>query len=191
MLVPLVYPVYFSAILSGAAEALYEQDLRLVLSPTDHEHDREVTLLDRLMHGVTDGALIVLPEESSDELAQLLAQGYRFVVVDPLEPLDERASRRSPRRTPRAPTRRCGISSSSGTGASARSRGRTAGSRRRSAGAGYHAALAAAGIMPDPALELESNFEIARRPPRRRAPCSTFPIRRRRSSRSTTTSRSA
>src|SRR5690242_21886721 len=37
VLVPLVYPVYFSAILSGAAEALYEQELRLVLSPTQHE----------------------------------------------------------------------------------------------------------------------------------------------------------
>src|SRR5437762_4634419 len=90
VLVPLVYPVYFSAILSGAAEALHEHDLRLLLSPTDFEHEREVTLLDRLMHGLTDGALIVLPRESSEELAQLLHEGYRFVVVDPLEPLDER-----------------------------------------------------------------------------------------------------
>src|SRR5437762_5467038 len=90
VLVPLVYPVYFSSILSGAAEALHEHDLRLLLSPTDFEHEREVTLLDRLMHGLTDGALIVLPRESSEELAQLLHEGYRFVVVDPLEPLDER-----------------------------------------------------------------------------------------------------
>src|SRR5437764_10144037 len=80
VLVPLVYPVYFSAILSGAAEALYEQELRLVLSPTQHEHDREVSLLERLIHGMTDGALIVLPEESSGELTRLLHQGYRFVV---------------------------------------------------------------------------------------------------------------
>src|SRR4029077_12173097 len=29
VLVPLVYPAYFSSILSGAAEALHEQDLRL------------------------------------------------------------------------------------------------------------------------------------------------------------------
>src|SRR6267378_4209545 len=45
VLVPLVYPAYFSAILAGAAEALGEQDLRVVLSPTGHEHDREVTPL--------------------------------------------------------------------------------------------------------------------------------------------------
>jgi LacI family transcriptional regulator, galactose operon repressor len=75
VLVPLVYPVYFSAILSGAAEALYEQDMRLLLSPTGHEHDREVSLLDRLVRGATDGALVVLPEESSEELERLLDQG--------------------------------------------------------------------------------------------------------------------
>src|SRR6478736_6281360 len=34
VLVPLVYPAYFSAILAGAAEALYQHDMRLVLSPT-------------------------------------------------------------------------------------------------------------------------------------------------------------
>src|SRR5437870_9222586 len=90
VLVPLVYPAYFSAILSGAAEALLEQDLRVVLSPTGHQHDREVSLLDRLMHGLTDGALIVLPEESSEELERFLDQGYRFVVIDPRLPLDER-----------------------------------------------------------------------------------------------------
>src|SRR5438105_9240478 len=78
VLVPLVYPAYFSAILGGAVEALAEQDLRVVLSPTGHEHDREVTLLERLMHGLTDGALIVLPEESSAELERLLDHGYRF-----------------------------------------------------------------------------------------------------------------
>ena len=77
---PLVHAAYFSFLLSGAAEALYEQDMRLVLCPTMHEHDREVSLLDRLMHGTTDGALIILPEESSDELERLLDHGYRFVV---------------------------------------------------------------------------------------------------------------
>ena len=51
VLVPLVFPAYFAEILAGAAEALYEQDMRVVLSPTQHEHDREVSLLDRLMHG--------------------------------------------------------------------------------------------------------------------------------------------
>ena len=159
VLVPLVFPAYFSSILSGASEALYEHDLRAVLSPTGHEHDREVTLLDRLMHGLTDGALIVLPEESSDELARLLDGGYRFVVIDPLMPLDERIPSVSAAHTSGADQamrhllglghRRIAII----TGP----RGWVATEDRRR---GYHAALAAAGILPDPELEAESNFEI-------------------------------
>src|SRR5918912_2895098 len=43
---PLLADSYFSPILSGAAEALYEQDMRIMLAPTLHEHDREVSLLD-------------------------------------------------------------------------------------------------------------------------------------------------
>ena len=159
VLVPLVYPVYFSAILSGAAEALYEQELRLVLSPTQHEHDREVSLLDRLMHGMTDGALIVLPEESSDELARLLEQGYRFVVVDPRLPLDERVPSVSAAHTSGADQ---AMSHLLGLGhrriaAITGPRGWVATEDRRR---GYHAALAAQGILPEPALEVEADFEI-------------------------------
>jgi LacI family transcriptional regulator len=159
VLVPLVYPAYFSAILSGAAEALLEQDLRVVLSPTGHEHEREVSLLDRLIHGMTDGALIVLPEESSEELERLLDHGYHFVVVDPLMPLDERIPSVSAAHTSGAHQamehllalghrRIAAITGPQGWVATE--------DRRR----GYHAALAAAGILPEPELEVESNFEI-------------------------------
>ena len=81
--VPLIHPAYFSVIVAGVTEALYEQDMRIVLCPTLHEHDREVSLLERLMHGTTDGGLLVLPEESSGELRTLMTHGFRFVVVDP------------------------------------------------------------------------------------------------------------
>ena len=87
--VPWVDQNYFTAILSGAAEALYEQEQRVVLCPTHHEHDREVSLLERLMNGATDGAIVLLPEESSDELRRLQDYGYPFVVADPRQPLDE------------------------------------------------------------------------------------------------------
>jgi LacI family transcriptional regulator len=159
MLVPLVYPAYFAAILSGVAEALYEQDLRLLLSPTQHEHDREVSLLDRLVDGMADGALIVLPEESNEELERLLELGYSFVVVDPRMPLGGRIPSVSAAHASGADQamrhllglghRRIGVL----TGP----RGWVATEDRRR---GYHAALAAAGILPDPALEMESNFEI-------------------------------
>src|SRR5437667_950749 len=160
VLVPLVFPVYFSAILSGAAEALHEQDLRVVLSPTQHEHDREVSLLDRLMHGVTDGALIVLPEESSEELERLLAEGYRFVVVDPMLPLDERIPSVSAAHTSGA---HHAMGHLLGLGhrriaAITGPRGWVATEDRRR---GYHSALAAAGILPRPELEVDADFEIA------------------------------
>jgi LacI family transcriptional regulator len=83
---PLVADAYFGPILSGAAEALYERDMRIVLAPTLHEHDREVSLLERLMRGTTDGAILMLPEESVAELLMLQRQGFPFVVVDPREP---------------------------------------------------------------------------------------------------------
>jgi LacI family transcriptional regulator len=158
VLVPLVYPAYFSAITAGAAEALSERDLQIVLSPTGHEHDREVSVLDRL-HGVTDGALIILPEESSEELVRLRDSGYRFVVLDPLMPLDERIPSVSAAHTSGASQamrhllelghRR--IAQITGP------RGWLATEDRRR---GYSAALAAAGILADPELEVEAEPEI-------------------------------
>ncbi len=88
-MLPIVEATYFSSILSGTAEALYEQDMRMVLCPTLHHHEREVTLLDRLMHGTTDGAVLMLPEESNNELKMLRRKGYAFVIVDPRVALDE------------------------------------------------------------------------------------------------------
>jgi LacI family transcriptional regulator len=86
---PFVRGDYFTSILAGATEALYEREIRVVLCPTRHEHDREVTLLELLMNGTTDGAIILLPEESNDELTALQAHGFPFVVADPRHRLDE------------------------------------------------------------------------------------------------------
>lgn len=80
---PLVNDAYFGPILSGASEAIYELDMRIMLCPTLHEHDREVSLVDRLTRGATDGAILMLPEESTDELLHLQEIGFPFVVVDP------------------------------------------------------------------------------------------------------------
>jgi LacI family transcriptional regulator len=158
--VPRVRPTYFSAILDGAAEALDEQDRRIVLCPTGHEHDREVSLLDRLMHGTTDGALLVLPEETNEELNVLLNHGYLFVVIDPRQPVDERIPAVSAANSAGATQamdhlvnlghRRIGaITGPAGWMATEE--------RRR----GYHAALAAAGVMPDPRLEIQSDFLLS------------------------------
>ncbi|MGI8969071.1 MAG: LacI family DNA-binding transcriptional regulator [Chloroflexota bacterium] len=87
--VPVVHAEYFNQIVAGAAEALYERDARFVLCPTQNEHDREVSLLERLMHGTTDGAILILPSESSAELLRLRENGYPFVVIDPETPVGD------------------------------------------------------------------------------------------------------
>jgi LacI family transcriptional regulator len=158
VLVPLVYDLYFSAILSGVAEAAYEHRLQLVISPTQHDRAREVSLLGGL-HGVTDGAVIILPEESSAELELAVSDAYPIVVVDPLVPLD--------RRVP------C-VSSEHEAGAiEAMQHLLGLGHRRIAAITGppgwlatearlraYYAALAAAGIPPDPKLVVTSDYEF-------------------------------
>lgn len=160
MTLPIVHAPYFSFILAGASEALYEQDMRVILCPTLHQYEREVTLLDRLMHGTTDGSLLLLPEESAEELKALQEQRYPFVVIDPRVELDE------------------GIPSVSAAHASGAQRAAehllSLGHRRiavitglegwmanEERLTGYHAALAAAGVMPDPELQVASNWLIS------------------------------
>ena len=118
---PIVEAAYFAMIVSGTAEALYEHDMRIVLCPTLHQHEREVTLLDRLMHGTTDGAVLMLPEESNAELRAL--QRDRLPVrrrrpARATRPGDPGCLGRERLRRPR---RRSSTCSRSGTAASARS----------------------------------------------------------------------
>ena len=158
---PMVEAAYFGAILSGTSEALYEQDMRIVLCPTLHQHEREVTLLDRLVRGTTDGAVLMLPEESSAELNALQEQGFPFVVVDPRVALDEgipvvsaahaAGARAATEHLLELGHRRIGVI----TGP----RDWLASTERLN---GYHGALGAAGILPDPALVAVSDFRTGR-----------------------------
>jgi LacI family transcriptional regulator len=156
--VPEVDSSYFAEILSGASEALHEQDMRVVLCPTLHEHEREVVLLDRLMHGTTDGALLLNPSESEDELRTLLNHGYPFVVVEPRTALGDGIP--------------CVTATHSAGATAATEHLLELGHRRIGAILGppeglatterlkgFHAALRAAGIAPDPSLEVPSNFK--------------------------------
>jgi LacI family transcriptional regulator len=156
---PMIHPAYFSVIVAGVAEALAERDMRIVLCPTLHEHDREVSLLERLMRGTTDCGLLVLPEESSAELRSLMRHGYRFVVVDPRGRIDQSIPAVSAAHSAGALQatshllelghRRIAVI----TGP----RGWMATDERLN---GFQAALAAVGALPDPRLVVGSNFEI-------------------------------
>jgi len=80
---------YYSGIVMGVNEALYERDCRMVLCPTHHQHDREVSLVDRLMSVATDGILLITPMEGQAELRRLRGHMSPLVVIDPILPLDE------------------------------------------------------------------------------------------------------
>lgn len=157
VMVPVVHAGYFSFMLSGLAEALYEQDMRGVICPTLHEHERELGLLDRLMHGTTDGAILMLPTESSDELKALHEAGFPFVVLDPREPLDDGIA--------------CVSAANTAGGFDATQHLLDLGHRRIAAVTGprgwtatddrlvgYRAALAGAGLMTMPELEVTADF---------------------------------
>jgi LacI family transcriptional regulator len=154
---PLIHHSYFSEILAGVSEAFYEHDIPMVLCPTLHQHDREVTLLERLRQGTTDGAILILPEESQEELTVLQEQGYPFVIVDPHTQPDERvptvsAAHLSGAREASTHLVQLGhrrIATITGP------RGWVATEERLR---GYRGALGEAGITPDPELQVESDF---------------------------------
>jgi LacI family transcriptional regulator len=157
VMVPLIHPGCFAEILAGAVEALYEQDLQAVLGPTRHSRAREVSLLERLRDGAADGAIIVLPEESGQEFAALAARGFPVVIVDPRTEVAEgipvvcaahsSGATQATRHLLELGHRRIAVIGGP--------RGWVATEERMR---GYHAALAGAGVLPDPALVRYSDF---------------------------------
>jgi len=157
---PMIQSSYFSMLAGGVAEALYEHDLRAILCPTRHEHDREIGLLERLMQGTTEGAVLILPSESSEELQVLRERGYPFVVLDPKTPVGSGVA---------------SVSAANVAGSAAATQHllelghRRIGAITGPAGwcateerlTGYRAMLAGAGLPYDPRLQEEADFEVA------------------------------
>jgi LacI family transcriptional regulator len=157
---PKIQSSYFAQLADAIVDALYEHDLRAVLCPTRHERDLEVSLLERLIHGTTEGAVLILPSESSAELQAVQEQGYPLVVLDPKTPVG-----------PGIPS----VSAANTAGAVAATAHllglghRRIGAITGPAGwcatedrlAGYRAALAGAGFEPDRSLVAEADFEVA------------------------------
>lgn len=79
---PMFFGDYFSSIITGVTDALDELDLQAVLCPTVHVREHEARLVDRLVRAKTDGAILVLPSESSGELETLRQRGFLFVIAD-------------------------------------------------------------------------------------------------------------
>jgi LacI family transcriptional regulator len=159
VMLPKIQSSYFAVLADAIVDALYDHDLRAVLCPTRHERDREAGLLEVLMRGTTEGAILILPSESEAELLALRERDYPFVVLDP--------------KTPIAQGLPCVTAANTSGAGAATSHLLGLGHRRIAAItgpvgwcateerlAGYHATLAAAGIPLDPALVLEADFEV-------------------------------
>ena len=159
IMVPEVHHSYFTEIVSGASEALYEHDMRVELCPVRHPRAPSAALSDRLADGAAEGAILVLPDRPDDEFEALAALGFPFVIVDPDTEIAEGIS------VVRA------AHASGATQATAHLLG--FGHRRIAAIGGpkecvatherlrgYHGALAGAGVLPDPDLFRYSDFTV-------------------------------
>jgi LacI family transcriptional regulator len=159
IMVPEVHSNYFAEIVSGASEALYEHGLRVELCPVRHPRAPAASLPDRLADGAAEGAILVLPDRPDAELEALVGRGFPFVIVDPGTEIAEGI-----------PVV-CAAHASGATqatvhllelghrriGAIGGPEGRLATHERLR---GYHAALAGAGVLPDPALFRYSDFTV-------------------------------
>jgi LacI family transcriptional regulator len=87
--VPSMRAEYVNEIVTGAVEALRDRDARLVICSVDADHDSGGGLREHLLHGMTDGALLVLNEEPSETLHDLLSSGYPVVTVESLASSDD------------------------------------------------------------------------------------------------------
>jgi len=73
---------YQIEIVRGIDAALSAADYDLMLSTTHERPIKESAYVDRLMSGLTDGLLIVLPHSPQAYVDRLLEQGFPFVLID-------------------------------------------------------------------------------------------------------------
>jgi LacI family transcriptional regulator len=111
------------------------------------------------MGGTTDGAVLMLPAESGEELTALRAQRYPFVVLDPRASLGAGIASVSAANTPGA-IHATGHLLGLGHRRIAAITGPAGWCATEERLVGYRAALSGVGVRPESALVVESNFEI-------------------------------
>jgi LacI family transcriptional regulator len=150
---------YFAKILAGAAEALYEHELRVELCPVRRSGAQRTSPLDGVADGGADGAILVLPQEPGEEFGALAGQGFPFVIVDPGTEVAEGI-----------PV----VCAAHSSGAAQATEYLVALGHRRIAAIGgpehrlatrerlrgYQAAMAAHGMLPDPGLVRYADFRV-------------------------------
>jgi LacI family transcriptional regulator len=150
---------YFAAILAGIADALEDANTRLLLLPARRDRVREARLRDRLRPGSADGVILVMPLESADELVELQSERLPITIIDPRAALDEGI--------PCVAAANAGGATAAidhllelGHRSIAAITGPTGWAATEERRQGYHAALAHAGIPPDPRLTVVGDWQI-------------------------------
>jgi DNA-binding LacI/PurR family transcriptional regulator len=82
---PRIEAEYFARILAGAAQVIHDAGLSLILETTQHEGDRQSDAIRGFASTGVDGALILLPAESNEEIFALYDSGFKFVIIDPID----------------------------------------------------------------------------------------------------------
>jgi LacI family transcriptional regulator len=89
VLVPVAFDLYYGLVLACVTDAAYEHGLVLSIASTNHDHARELELLEQLSE-TTDGAILILPEATGPELERVVPDGYPLAVVNPRIGLGDR-----------------------------------------------------------------------------------------------------
>jgi LacI family transcriptional regulator len=87
--VPEVRGDYVTDIVTGAINALRDRDARLVICPSDDAARSDLPLSQRVLLGTTDGALMILNDETPTDLRTLAEDGYPVVLIDPTTPVPD------------------------------------------------------------------------------------------------------
>jgi LacI family transcriptional regulator len=157
--VPMVEGHYFAAMLGGIADALDDADMRMLLFPARGDRNRQRSLRERLAPGTADGAVLMLPPESRDDLRALQNEHMPITVIDPRVPLDEGipcVAAANAAGAHRATEHLLGLGHRS-IAVITGPPGWAATEERRQ---GYQAALAREGLLPDPRLTLAGDWQI-------------------------------
>ncbi|GCE31732.1 LacI family transcriptional regulator [Dictyobacter alpinus] len=74
---------YFGDIMEGMYDALLSRDAQCITIRTENRYDLETAHVQKLLTQDISGLLFILPQHTSDELAQLQKSGIPLVVTDP------------------------------------------------------------------------------------------------------------
>jgi len=79
----------YAEILAGVTEALHAHNGRPVICPIPNRHNWNMPLLERVMYGTTEGALILgTTTDEDDELVAAYQSGFPLVILNPSRPVD-------------------------------------------------------------------------------------------------------